>query len=114
MFAKQFAPQGCFRQSVRTQFLIPDICLDCLYVKTYGIVLRPMNALIDFTRLCAAGFFVAGSSIKDMNGCYQRVRNVHRHIEHTVIAAYRKWRWGEDDDLTGWHITLVEKPQVDT
>jgi len=55
-----------------------------------------------------AGFFVAGSSIKDMNGVYVRVENIPSSIDHKFHYAYRKWPVDKRDDMSGWHMALVK------
>ena len=66
---------------------------------TYGTVDRP-----------ALGFYIQGSSIAGMNGVYEMVDRVPKEIPYIARYAYRKWRWGNTDDLTGWHMMLVSAP----
>jgi hypothetical protein len=68
--------------------------------RSYGYVREP-----------AMGFFIAGSTLKDMNGVYKRVENVPSWLSHKFQLAYRKWPWGEADHLDGWHIALVDAPE---
>jgi len=67
--------------------------------RSYGYVREP-----------AMGFFIAGSTIKDMNGVYKRVEQVPSWLPHKFQLAYRKWPFGEADHLDGWHIALVDSP----
>ena len=55
-----------------------------------------------------AGFFVGGSSIKEMNGVYTRVERIPSAIDHKFHYAYRKWPIDKPDDMTGWHMALVK------
>lgn len=59
----------------------------------------------------AAGFFLGGSSIKDMNGVYKRVKWVNNAIEHEVMGAYRKYDYGKEDDGHGWVIAYIKSPK---
>jgi len=58
----------------------------------------------------AEGFFIGGSSIKEMNGVYKRVSEVPSDIKHKFQLAYRKWPVDEHDDMRGWHLGLVDAP----
>ena len=66
-----------------------------------------------YVRDPAEGFFVAGSSIKEMNGVYKRVEKVPSAIPHTFHYAYRKWPYGSEDDMRSWHMALVKSPGPD-
>ena len=63
-----------------------------------------------YVREPAEGFFVAGSSIKEMNGMYKKVEKVPSAIPHKFHYAYRKWPHGQDDDMRGWTMALVASP----
>ena len=67
--------------------------------RSYGYVREP-----------AMGFFIAGSTLREMNGVYKRVEQVPARIRHKFQLAYRKWPWREPDHLDGWMIALVDKP----
>ena len=61
-----------------------------------------------------AGFFVGGSSIKDMNGVYERGGQIPSSIDHKFHYAYRKWDISKQDDMTGWHMALVKCDEATT
>lgn len=63
-----------------------------------------------YVRDPAEGFFVAGSSIKEMNGVYKKVEKVPAAIPHTFHYAYRKWPYGGEDKMRSWHMALVKSP----
>eukprot|EP00960_Hanusia_phi_P059899 764321-Hanusia_phi.AAC.5 len=82
-----------------------------------------------YVREPAEGFFIGGSSIKEMNGVYKRVSEVPwwislskrrlredtqvpSDIKHKFQLAYRKWPVDEHDDMRGWHLALVDAPGV--
>ena len=60
-----------------------------------------------YVRDPAEGFFVAGSSIPELNGVYKKVERVPAAIPHTFHYAYRKWPYGSEDDMTSWHMAHV-------
>jgi len=66
-----------------------------------------------YVRDPAEGFFVAGSSIKEMNGVYKKVEQVPSAIPHQFHYAYRKWPHGSEDNMRSWHMALVKSPGPD-
>ncbi|CAK9013571.1 unnamed protein product [Durusdinium trenchii] len=50
------------------------------------------------------GFFLGGSSIRDMNGLYSREHRVPNGFSHTFTFSYRH-------DYTGWRLCLVGAPE---
>ena len=66
-----------------------------------------------YVRDPAEGFFVAGSSIKEMNGVYKKVDKVPSIIPHVFHYAYRKWPFGTEDNMRSWHLALVKSPEPD-
>lgn len=54
-----------------------------------------------YVREPAEGFFIAGSSIKAMNGVYKKVERVPAAIPHKFHYAYRQWPHGTEDQMRG-------------
>eukprot|EP01062_Namystynia_karyoxenos_P007276 TRINITY_DN12559_c0_g1_i1.p2 TRINITY_DN12559_c0_g1~~TRINITY_DN12559_c0_g1_i1.p2 ORF type:complete len:936 (+),score=296.76 TRINITY_DN12559_c0_g1_i1:116-2809(+) len=54
----------------------------------------------------ACGFFIAGSSLEDMNGIYGRVHRVSTRLKHNVLLAYKH-------DHSGWFMVLVDRSSED-
>eukprot|EP01047_Picozoa_sp_COSAG01_P009463 COSAG01_NODE_389_length_17708_cov_111.404452_3_plen_213_part_00 len=54
-----------------------------------------------YVRDPAEGFFIAGSSIKAMNGVYKKVERVPAAIPHKFHYAYRQWPHGTEDQMRG-------------
>eukprot|EP01052_Picozoa_sp_SAG31_P059029 SAG31_NODE_18366_length_639_cov_0.666667_1_plen_135_part_01 len=60
----------------------------------------------------AEGFFIGGSTVKDMNGVYKRVNPMSvEETGHSFQLAYRKWPVGTQDDQTGWVMGLANAPE---
>eukprot|EP00756_Hemistasia_phaeocysticola_P033139 Hpha_TRINITY_DN16450_c0_g1::TRINITY_DN16450_c0_g1_i2::g.163824::m.163824 len=54
----------------------------------------------------ACGFFIAGSSIEDMNGIYGRVARVPNSLKHEALLSYKH-------DHTQWWMVLVDRSNPD-
>eukprot|EP01048_Picozoa_sp_COSAG05_P001160 COSAG05_NODE_38_length_27626_cov_78.614306_3_plen_354_part_00 len=73
---------------------------------------RSRSGGFGYVREPAEGFFIAGSSITEMNGMYKKVERIRNTlVPHEFHYAYRKWPYGTEDPMTGWVMALVAAPE---
>eukprot|EP01048_Picozoa_sp_COSAG05_P007723 COSAG05_NODE_553_length_8711_cov_165.199257_5_plen_492_part_00 len=58
----------------------------------------------------AEGFYIGGSTIKEMNGVYKRVQHSSA-TQHSAQLVYRQWSADKPDPGTGWEMMLAESPE---